>query len=241
MGLGHGLRDPMAADSFSVGLFCVTPSGISYLNVSESTDILFVYPNYRLKVLGLLPEKDVTELPESNLNYGLLDREAALQWVQDDIAKFGGDPNNVSIWSQSAGRGSVVAQSISRKRNPPLFHRILTSSPLWPKSYRYHSKETQVFYDNMAHLVGCSGPPSLQCLKNVDLSTLQNACLLLSNSNIYTTSTFTWAPVIDEFLFLPKPLPQVIPAKLNVEVAWGMYSALEGESFLPPGLQREVS
>jgi carboxylesterase type B len=104
----------MAADSFSVGLFCVTTSGISYLNVSESTDILFVYPNYRLNVLDLLPEKDVTELPESNLNYGLLDREAALQWVQDDIAKFGGDPNNVSIWSQSAGRGSVVAQSISR-------------------------------------------------------------------------------------------------------------------------------
>jgi carboxylesterase type B len=143
------------------------------LNVLESTDILFVYPNYRLNVLGLLPEKDVTELPESNLNYGLLDRRQRSSGYKTTLRSFGGDPNNVSIWSQSEGRGSVVAQSISRKHNPPLFHRILTSSPFWPKSYRYNSKETQAFYDNMAHLVGCSGPRSLQCLKNFDLSTLQ--------------------------------------------------------------------
>lgn len=92
----------------------------------------------------------------------------------------------------------------------------------------------------MAHLVGCSGPHSLQCLKNTNLSLLQNASLLISNSNIYTTSTFTWAPVIDG-VFLKKPLSQATSVDLNVDVAWGIYNSLEGESFLPPGLQSDVS
>jgi carboxylesterase type B len=215
------------------------PSGFPVLNVSELTDILFVHPNYRINVFGLLPGKEVAEDPESDLNAGLLDQEAALKWVQKYIAEFGGDPTSVSIWGQSAGAGSVVAQVIGRKHNPPLFKRALASSPYWPKTYAYNSPEAQALYDTMANLTGCAGPNSLQCLKTTNLSVLQAANTVVVGSHLYTTSQYTWAPVIDS-VFLYKPLSEITPADVNAELVWGMYNTREGDYFIPPGL-REVT
>jgi carboxylesterase type B len=216
--------------------FVMPPAGFPILNVSESTDILFVYPNYRVNVFGLLPGKEVAEDPTSDLNAGLLDQETVLKWVQKHITNFGGDPNSVSIWGQSAGAGSVVAQVIGRKHNPPLFKRALASSPYWPKTYKYDSPEAQNLYDRMVNLTGCAGPNSLQCLKNTSLSVIQSANTIVANSHIYTTSQYTWAPVIDG-IFLQQPLSQVTSVDVNAEVAWGMYNTREGDYFMPPALQ----
>jgi len=212
------------------------PANYPVLNVSESTEILFVYPNYRVNVFGLLPGKEVAEDPESDLNAGLLDQEAALKWVRKHIASFGGDPEAVSIWGQSAGAGSVVAQVIGRRQDPPLFKRALASSPYWPKTYRYDSAEAQTLYDRMVNLTGCTGPNSLQCLKSVDLSAIQDANTIVVGSHLYTTSQYTWAPVIDG-IFLSRPLSAVMSADVNGEVAWGMYNTREGDYFMPSGLK----
>jgi para-nitrobenzyl esterase len=73
-------------------------------------DVVIVTINYRLGPLGFLRLKDVThgEIPSSG-NEGLLDQIAALQWVRDNIADFGGDPDNVTIFGESAGGMSVGA------------------------------------------------------------------------------------------------------------------------------------
>lgn len=77
--------------------------------------VLVVTANYRLDVFGFLAHPELTQ--ESPLhtsgNYGYLDQRAALQWVRDNIAAFGGDPARVTIAGESAGSISVSAHMVS--------------------------------------------------------------------------------------------------------------------------------
>jgi para-nitrobenzyl esterase len=70
--------------------------------------------NYRLGALGFLAHPALASRPGGpSGNYGLMDQQAALRWVQDNIRHFGGDPGNVTIAGQSAGGLSVLAQMVS--------------------------------------------------------------------------------------------------------------------------------
>ena len=72
-------------------------------------DVVLVSINYRLGVFGFLVHPALTaESPHKvSGNYGILDQIEALKWIKKNIAQFGGDPNNVTIFGQSAGGGSV--------------------------------------------------------------------------------------------------------------------------------------
>lgn len=86
--------------------------------------------NYRLGVLGFLAHPAlVRESPRrSSGNYGLLDQIAALRWVQRNIAAFGGDSKNVTIFGESAGGSSVCLLLVSPLARG-LFHRAIIQSP----------------------------------------------------------------------------------------------------------------
>ncbi|MDF0692641.1 carboxylesterase/lipase family protein [Aquirufa ecclesiirivi] len=73
--------------------------------------VVYVSINYRVGIFGFLAHPDLSkESPKhASGNYGLLDQIAALQWVKNNIAQFGGDPNNVTIAGQSAGSMAVVS------------------------------------------------------------------------------------------------------------------------------------
>ncbi len=72
--------------------------------------IILVSANYRVGPLGFLAHPELTKESEHHVsgNYGILDQIAALQWVQRNIGAFGGDPNRVTIFGQSAGALSVI-------------------------------------------------------------------------------------------------------------------------------------
>jgi para-nitrobenzyl esterase len=75
---------------------------------------IFVNFNYRVGMLGYMAHPELTkEQGGHSGNYGYLDQNAALKWVHDNIAKFGGDPDKVVISGQSFGAGSVAAQYTS--------------------------------------------------------------------------------------------------------------------------------
>lgn len=80
-----------------------------------SKGIVVVTVNYRLGAFGFMAHPDLTlESPhKASGNYGLLDQNAALRWVQKNIASFGGDPKRVTIGGESAGSVSVSAQMAS--------------------------------------------------------------------------------------------------------------------------------
>ena len=79
-------------------------------SVAQGKPVIFVAVNYRVGGFGFLPGKEV--LADGSANLGLLDQRLGLQWVADNIAAFGGDPDKVTIWGESAGAISVMDQML---------------------------------------------------------------------------------------------------------------------------------
>ena len=91
-------------------------------------DVVVVTINYRLNVFGFINLKEVTggKIPATG-NEGLLDQVFALRWVRENIANFGGDPNNVTIFGESAGAMSV-GTLLGMPAAKGLFHRAILQS-----------------------------------------------------------------------------------------------------------------
>lgn len=91
--------------------------------------VVLVSVNYRMNVFGFMAHPELTRESEhhSSGNYALLDQIAALQWVQRNIAKFGGDPANVTIFGHSAGASNVVSL-VASPLGKGLFHRAVAQS-----------------------------------------------------------------------------------------------------------------
>src|SRR3984893_3512907 len=96
--------------------------------LAQRGNVVIVTINYRLGPLGFLRLNDVTggRIPTSG-NEGLLDQIAALQWVRDNIAEFGGDPDNVTIFGESAG-GMSVGALLAMPSARTLFHKAIAQS-----------------------------------------------------------------------------------------------------------------
>jgi len=98
--------------------------------LAETRNVIVVTVNYRLGVFGFFNHAALAvedpDYPYAG-NQGLLDQRAALQWVHDNIDAFGGDPNNVTIFGESAGAWDVCLHMVS-PGSAGLFHRAISES-----------------------------------------------------------------------------------------------------------------
>ena len=94
-------------------------------------DVIVVTVDYRLGKLGFFAPKELVEEAEENNepvgNYGIMDQIEALKWVEENIRAFGGDPNNVTIFGESAG-GRSVTWLMTSPASKGLFHRAIAES-----------------------------------------------------------------------------------------------------------------
>jgi para-nitrobenzyl esterase len=97
-------------------------------NLAKNHDVVFVGVNHRLNIFGFLA-LDSLGVPgfEGSANAGMLDIVMALEWVRDNIAQFGGDPNNVTIFGQSGG-GAKVSTLMAMPAAKGLFHKAIVQS-----------------------------------------------------------------------------------------------------------------
>jgi para-nitrobenzyl esterase len=97
------------------GAFVFGGSGLAGYSGAPTAkkNAVFVSLNYRLGALGFFAHPALAGENGGAMNFGLLDQVAALKWVRDNIAEFGGDPGNVTIMGQSAGAKSVMAHYAS--------------------------------------------------------------------------------------------------------------------------------
>jgi len=100
--------------------------------VAASGKALFVTLNYRLGILGFMAHPELTQEQGGHSgNYAYLDQNAALRWIQENIARFGGDRSKVVIMGQSAGAMSVSAQLFSPLAKGLFRGAVMSSGCVW--------------------------------------------------------------------------------------------------------------
>src|SRR5271166_5893310 len=152
----------------------VQDGGRNYDGTKLAADgIVVVTINYRLGALGFLAHPALASRPGGAAgNYGLMDQQAALRWVQRNIAQFGGDPHNVTIAGQSAGGLSVLAQLVSPGARG-LFQRAIVQSGAFALTQQPLAA-AEAAGEKFATAVGCADQTA-QCLRSVPVSDLVNS------------------------------------------------------------------
>ncbi len=115
------------------GAFCMGSGSMQMFRtgtLASNGNIVLVTINYRLGALGFLNLNEVTHgrIPATG-NEGLLDQIAALRWIKDNIAVFGGDPNNITVFGESAGAMSIGCL-LTIPAAGGLFHKAILESPV---------------------------------------------------------------------------------------------------------------
>jgi para-nitrobenzyl esterase len=167
-------------------------------------DVVVVTLNYRVGSLGFLGHRALAaEDPSGSTgNYGLLDQRAALQWVQTNIAAFGGDKTNVTMFGESAGGKSVCLQLVS-PGSRGLFNRAIVESGLCTiPGLVLADAESQG--DRFAQAMGCTDPTmALTCLRGKSAQEVTqgpaNAPAQLPGGIFYQddATSFFFQPIVD--------------------------------------------
>jgi para-nitrobenzyl esterase len=165
----------------------------------ERHPVLVVSLNYRLGPLGFLAHKNFSsEAP----NAGILDQQAALRWVQNNIAAFGGDPTRVTIFGESAGSLSVCTHLVA-PTSAGLFQRAIMQSGACSFNSDTLAR-AQAQGGDLAQKLGCdTAKDPLACLRTKKANEVMNG-LPVKKGFVFGAGV-DWAPVLDGKLLTRQP------------------------------------
>lgn len=174
--------------AFTVG------SGANYdpSKLAADQDRVVVTVNYRLGALGWLAHPDFAATGEGlGGNFGLMDQQAALKWVQHNIAAFGGDPGDVTLFTESAGAWAACYLMTS-PASEGLYQRVIMQSGgcLEPSSL-VSAEDAAKSGPAFAERLGCVGAGQIDCLKALPAWRLSRAPSLRAGIN----GPGSWGPV----------------------------------------------
>ena len=191
-------------------------SGNEYNPVELVADnVIVVTMNYRLGMFGFFAHPALAKEGHKTINYGMMDQQAALTWVNKNIDAFGGDKNNITLFGESAGGHSVLAQMASPDANG-LFQKAIISSGSFSLIQPTVGEATQIG-ELVAKNVGCTGmndEKTAACLRAVPAKTIlekgvnymttaqvvtDGDVMPLSLKEAFSTGKYNQIPVINGF------------------------------------------
>ncbi|KAB8297937.1 hypothetical protein EYC80_001719 [Monilinia laxa] len=205
-------------------------SAITYVGQQSGQPIITVSMDYRLGVWGFLQTPQI--LAEGSSNAGLLDQRLALRWIKENIAFFGGNPEKVTIWGESAGGQSISYHLYSYDgRDDNLFQAAIiesgssTGASLNPLGYY------TVPAENLTRATGCwTSTNKLACLRSLTSDQLWKAQV-----------SQQWNPIVDGDFLTDYPSSLTTQGKfIKVPLLIGANSD-EGSSFGVTGLDNETA
>lgn len=173
--------------------------------------VVVVTLNYRVGVLGFMAHPQLSKESPHNTsgNYALLDQEAALRWTQNNIEAFGGDPTRVTIFGESAGGASILAQLATQQSRGLYIQAIVESGPIWkrgPILPAYNTKaEAEEYGLKFAESLGYSGQDAIQQMRNRSAFDLVNETPYILNSTFWGFHNVGFKPTIDGWLITEAP------------------------------------
>ncbi|MEE3327444.1 MAG: carboxylesterase family protein [Myxococcota bacterium] len=199
-------------------------------------DVVVVSINYRLGAFGALVTEEMADSDSADSNVGLRDQIAALRWVAENIADFGGDPTRVTAFGQSAGAMSV-ASLLATPAAKGLFSRAILQSGAASNLLR-PSQGRDVARDLCARLgVDIQSAHPLAELRTRDASEILEAQMKVSDHHHLPLGAMAWQPTLDGELFTDTPLglwpglgnpaPEILLGT-NLD-EWKMFTALDGK------------
>lgn len=205
-------------------------------------NVIVVTMNYRMGELGFLAHPAITAEARAEsapaANFGLLDQRLALQWVRDNIAAFGGDAANVTLFGESAGANSVCAHLVS-EGSRGLFQKAIVESGLCMKPFLTLA-EAEAKGQAYAVAKGCTDPAqALSCLRQLTTQQLLEHRLTSptkppSPGGLFyqdPTTAFAMQPIIDGTVLPEQPEQAFAAGRIaKVPVLHGINSA-EGALF----------
>jgi len=169
--------------------------------------LVVVTLNYRLNLFGFMAHPALDAEGHAAGNYGLMDMQAALKWVQRNIAAFGGDPGNVTLGGQSAGAGASAANVFSPGAKG-LFHRAIFQSggytPFVPKSIAEEKGK------KFAAAAGCTTGDIAKCLR-----ALPAAKIAVLAGTASETSPLITNPLVDGTVIPEQEIDLIRAGKFN--------------------------
>ncbi len=206
-GGGFTLGEAMQADGGTAGDLIARHAGVVVVSM-----------NYRLGQLGFLAHSELSaEGAGASGNYGLMDQTAALEWVSDNVAAFGGDPDNITIFGESAGAFSVCSH-LASPRSAGLFHKAILQSGTcerpWPT---LEAAENQG--DVFAEILGCADAPEgeLACMRAKNATEVLAALPPAPNFGFNPSEQIggSWGPVLDGGFFNEQPADSFASGNFN--------------------------
>ncbi|KAM0247229.1 hypothetical protein ACHAQJ_009937 [Trichoderma viride] len=196
-------------------------TALLYDAIQDDMPFLFVTVNYRVGAFGFMPGAEI--LQDGSANAGVLDQRMALEWIADNIEYFGGNPDKVVLWGESAGSCSIVNQMLLFGGNATYNGRslfrggIMSSGSLLPAN-PIDCPKGQAVYDAVVAHAGCSEKAdTLACLREVDYNTFVEAANTMPTFLSYTSNALS---------FVPRPDGKVLPGNAVELVATGRYHAV---------------
>ena len=208
--------------------------------IARSGDMVVVTINYRLGALGFLSLNEIfgEDFAEAS-NAGVRDQIAALEWVRDNIDRFGGDPSNVTVCGQSAGAMSIAALLGSPKARS-LFHRAICQSGA--AGHVNSQAEATAITDAFLHQLGrdARDPDALARMPVARILKAQGA---INRSLVNRKRLMAFLPVVDGKLIPEAPLDAVkrgaaadIPILIGTTLdEWKLFSVMD----MPPHTMHE--
>ncbi|KAK6201792.1 hypothetical protein LQW54_009371 [Pestalotiopsis sp. IQ-011] len=200
----------MHGGGFEMG-FTMTGEGVPMVtdSLGQGKPIIFVAATYRTNGFGFLGGKEVLDAGVANL--GLLDQRQAMRWVADNIEAFGGDPDKVTIWGESAGSISVFDHLIlydgdNTYNGKPLFRAGIMNSGSVVPTDTVDCEKAQTVYDQIVEYSDCSdSDDTLQCLRDADYQKLFDAIATLPTFTSYASIALRFMPRPDGLTMTKSP------------------------------------